>query len=199
MYTQMADDQGKTTYLTTPRKEALNKVSGHVGTGKKLLETPVSNLDELRDIKARYRKWREYGAQLLKNMFSDNSLADQLKNNTGIVYTGPDFDGRYKQFRDDFSKDITTLESIEETLPIMPLKPRYTPPKREQQKASPSVTQHFHGPVNNAIGVNSGHAHQKSRQTGSSADGKLWQLFLALLSIAGAAAVAYIAYRMHWV
>ncbi len=195
----MSETSGQKTHLVMPDEEALARVSGHIRTGKQLLEAQVSNADELRDIKARYRKWREYGIQLLKNIFSDDSVAERLQGGGGIVYTGPDFEGRYQQFRSDFLQDITTLESIEETLPIMPRKPRDTSPKPMQQEAPGPVTQNFHGHVSNVIGSNSGQASQGSTtQAGSSGGGKMWQLFLALLGIAGVIAAAYIAYRMHW-
>lgn len=198
----MSETPAQTTYLVMPNKEALARVSGHIKTGKELLENPITNNTELTDVKARYRKWRAYGIQLLKNMFSDDSIAKPLQNDSGVVYTGPDFEGRYQQYRRDFLRDITTLESVEEMLPIMPRKPRGTQPKPQKRTTSPSVTQHFHGPVSNAIGINNGRAGQKSKRTGAS-DGKPWQLFLTLLGVVGAIAAAviaaYIAYREHWV
>ncbi|HET8671868.1 MAG TPA: hypothetical protein VFM05_14980, partial [Candidatus Saccharimonadales bacterium] len=154
----------------------------------------------LRDIKARYRKWREYGVQLLKNMFSDDSIAAKLQDDSGVVYTGPDLDERYRYFRNDFLQDITTLESIEEMLPIMPKGPRSKQMGHQGQSASASTFQTFHGPVGNVIGSNNGHVAQNdTNQAASHGGSKWWQLFLALLGVAGAVAAAYIAHRLHWV
>lgn len=188
------------TYLIMPSDEALARVSSHIGTGKQLLETSVTNADELRDIKARYRKWREYGVQLLKNMFSDDSVAAKLQNDSGVVYTGPDLDESYSHFRNDFLQDITTLESIEEMLPIIPKASRGKQTERQDQKAETSVIQAFHGSVGNVIGSSSGHVAQNKTNPAVSHDGnKWWQLFLALLGVAGTVAAAYIAHRLHWV
>ncbi|HSX28403.1 MAG TPA: hypothetical protein VLF60_03045 [Candidatus Saccharimonadales bacterium] len=189
------------TYLVMPSEEASARVSGHIGTGKQLLETSVTNADELRDMRARYRKWREYGVQLLKNMFSDDSIAARLQDDSGVVYTGPDLDERYRYFRNDFLQDITTLESIEEMLSIMPKAPRNKPEEHQGQSAGTSVSQTFQGPVENVIGSSSGHADQNGtdNQTAPSDGTKWWQLFLALLGVAGTIAVAYIAHWLHWV
>ncbi len=196
----MAAKTAPHTYLAMPSDEALARLSGHIGTGKQLLETRVTNADELRDIKARYRKWREYGVQLLKNIFSDSSVAAKLQNDSGVVYTGPDLDERYRYFRNDFLQDITTLESIEEMLPIMPKAPRSKLAEHRGQSAGTSLSQTFHGPVGNVVGSNSGNVAQNGTNPAKSHDGsKGWQLFLALLGVAGTVAAAYLAHRLHWV
>lgn len=196
----MATKNNPGTYLLMPPDEALARLSGHIGSGKQLLETHITNADELRDIKARYRKWREYGVRLLKNMFSDDSLAAKLEDESGVVYTGPNLDERYRYFRNDFLHDITTLESIEEMLHIMPTAPRDKPEKHQDKTSASPVTQTFHGSVGNVVGSNSEHSVQNGTNPAKSHDGsRWWQLFLALLGVAGTVAAAYLAHRLHWV
>jgi hypothetical protein len=195
----MTSPSNRKTYLVTSRKKALAEISGHIGTGKKLLETNVTTMHELQDLKNRYRKWREYGALILTNNFSDDTYAAELKSQAGVVYSGPELDVRYEYFRRDFSRDITTLESIEEMLPKIPTKPRAAQPRSDTPATAPTVNQHFYAPVSNAIGSNRGRASQSSSTLMPAGDSKRWQIFIALLAIVPIVVGAYIAYRLHWV
>ncbi len=95
-------------------------ISGHIAKGKKLLEQPVPNAVELESAKADYRKWRDYAKEMLNQTFNNTSMSRSL-NHAGFITMGTrNLRSRIEDYMDDFSRDITTLESIEERLPLIP-------------------------------------------------------------------------------
>lgn len=105
--------------LIIPRGEALAMISGHIEKGKKLLEAPISNDAELKNVKALYHKWRDYAQEILIRIFNNDSEANKLNRGGRVISMNTPFHELVTRYRNDFDRDITNLESVEERLPLI--------------------------------------------------------------------------------
>jgi predicted nucleotide-binding protein len=106
--------------LIVPRSEANTKISGHIKKGKELLQQSISTEEELTTAWNLRRKWMDYARELLTQLFNTDSVAKSMSRGSVILTRGAPFLARVKNFRDDFGGDITSLESVEERLPLIP-------------------------------------------------------------------------------
>lgn len=120
--------------LLLSRAEATDMISGHIKKGKKLLEVQVTNGAELKDARANLRKWHDYAKEMLKQMFNNDTMANSINRGGRVISIYSNVVERIADYRSDFEKDITSLESVEERLPLIPEPASPMPTKRATSK-----------------------------------------------------------------
>lgn len=107
--------------LLVARNEARAMIGGHIKKGKELLEAVViSNDYDLKNARESYSKWRDYAKEMLKQLFNNDTMANSMNQSGRILTMNASLLQRAKDFRYDFERDITSLESVEERLPLIP-------------------------------------------------------------------------------
>ena len=109
--------------LLVPRSEAEEKIKKQIDKGREIVRLippfpqPFFADTDQEEIKARCNKWSAYNRQLLKVLFSDDSIADGFTTlDTLLATIASKPDDIHKRIE----KDITDLESIIERLELIP-------------------------------------------------------------------------------
>jgi len=107
--------------LLMPVVEARQKIADRIEKGKAIIQIPVSSEPGLKKVRDDYYKWSDYNHELLKHMFSNESMADEYSDFFGIGVTGKSFYEEVEDFHSDVQSKIRRLESISERLELIPL------------------------------------------------------------------------------
>lgn len=107
--------------LLMPVVVARQKIADRIEKGKAIIQIPVSSEPGLKKVRDDYYKWSDYNHELLKHMFSNESMADEYSDFFGIGVTGKSFYEEIEDFHSDVQSKIRRLESISERLELIPL------------------------------------------------------------------------------
>lgn len=120
--------------LVMPVAEARQKIADRIEKGKAIIEIPVSSEPGLKKVRDEYYKWSDYNHELLKHMFSNESMADEYSDFFGIGVTGKSIYEEIEDFHSDVQTKIRRLESLSERLELIPL--AVTRPQGENKPAA---------------------------------------------------------------
>ncbi len=107
--------------LLVPRGEAAKKIQAQINEGEALLaEQPHSEV-ELEKLKEQRRIWSDYNRELLVQLFSSSSVADEYSAFIGGAFSmDPSFEELVEYWRDDVQTSLTRLRSIYRRLELFP-------------------------------------------------------------------------------
>jgi predicted nucleotide-binding protein len=102
--------------------DAHQKLSDRIEKGKRILQIEINSWDQLESAKKEYYKWSDYNKELLKQMFTNESMADEYSW-IGAVSISPERNLAHeiREFHSDVNGKIHRLESISERLELIPL------------------------------------------------------------------------------
>lgn len=106
--------------LTRPRGEVAAQLTVRIDRGKELQARPVQTQADLEAYKADERKWREYNFELLRQLFTNESIALEYRRavtSSRAAFNDVDV---YNVTREHVDQNITKLESICERLELYP-------------------------------------------------------------------------------
>lgn len=107
--------------LQTPAGDARQKLAERIEKGRQLLQVKVSSPEQLSEVQNEYYKWSDYNAELLKQLFSNESMAKEYTF-FGIGFIGErSFQEKVRELNSDINEKIRRLESISERLELIPL------------------------------------------------------------------------------
>jgi predicted nucleotide-binding protein len=108
--------------LQMPAGEAGQKIADRVEKGKAILERPISSEKELDKIRGDYYTWSDYNHELLRQLFSNESMAEEFSYVGPVSVSSEDtFYDWVNDFHDDVKSKIRRLESIAGRLELIPL------------------------------------------------------------------------------
>lgn len=108
--------------LTVPAREARQKLAERIEKGKGFLKVQITAQGQLEQAKNEYYTWSDYNQELLKQLFTDESMAEEYSSWIGIVVSGEEnFYDQVKEFLSGVKEKIHRLESISERLELIPL------------------------------------------------------------------------------
>lgn len=102
--------------------EAREKITERIEKGKRLLQVQIESSEQLKQARNEYYKWSGYNTELLKQLFSNESIAQEY-DWFGIAVIG----GRkhlleeVEKLQDDINEKIRRLDSIAERLELIPV------------------------------------------------------------------------------
>lgn len=115
-------DQEQRPALRLPREEAVKKLTAHIAKGRELLKEPIQTKDQLQDARAAFTNWRDYGKELLRDLFSTSELADGFSRVGLVMFSVPSpLYEDIEAFRDTVKEYINRLTSIVERIELYPL------------------------------------------------------------------------------
>lgn len=107
--------------LRVPTGEARQKLSDRIEKGRGLLQVNISSQTQLDKTQNEYYKWSAYNTELLKQLFSNESIAGEYSW-FGIAFAGgSSFQEKVEELHSDIKDKIHRLESISERLELIPL------------------------------------------------------------------------------
>jgi predicted nucleotide-binding protein len=102
--------------LRVPRSRLDEEIAMQLDRGQQLLDRPVANMDEVKQLRSDYYTWTEFNEQLLRSRFSTSKVADGYRD----VVIGFGRDGSLYQelqwVHEDISRKRRQLESIRQQL-----------------------------------------------------------------------------------
>lgn len=110
--------------LIVDRHEAAEKIEARIEKGHELLEREIRSSDELESAKRDFKRWDDFNAELLRQLFSTSEVADEYTfYGAGVFVLGREvyLAEEVEEFREDVQKKITRLQSIADRLEIIPL------------------------------------------------------------------------------
>lgn len=108
--------------LRVPAGEARQRLAERIGKGKGLLELKITSPGQLEQAQNEYYKWSAYNTELLKQLFSNESMSEEYSWFRGFVVTGEEsFHEKVEEFYSDVKDKIHRLESITQRLELIPL------------------------------------------------------------------------------
>lgn len=108
--------------LTIPTADARDKLAERIEKGQELLALQIDSQAQLEQLKKEYSKWSAYNVELLKQMFSDESMSKEYSFWGGFaVVGGQSFGEEVEEFYSDVEEKIHRLESISERLELIPV------------------------------------------------------------------------------
>lgn len=108
--------------LRVPAGEARQRLAERIGKGKGLLELKITSPGQLEQAQNEYYKWSAYNTELLKQLFSNESMFEEYSWFGGVSVTGEEsFHEKVEEFYSDVKDKIHRLESITERLELIPL------------------------------------------------------------------------------
>ncbi len=106
--------------LKVPEGEARQKLVERIEKGKGLLQLQTTSPEALEQAQNEYSKWSAYNNQLLKQLFSNESMAEEYSF-FGFAIAAESFLEEVEQFQTEVKEKILRLESITERLELIPL------------------------------------------------------------------------------
>lgn len=106
--------------LVVSKEEASEKIKNRIELGKKMLESPMNNVEEIEGLKNNSDKWSDFNVELLKRLFSNDLISTEYLNTFGDMRMAP-YDpystGRawgvmLENLKNDLNSKINKLESI---------------------------------------------------------------------------------------
>ena len=107
--------------LMVPAGEAHQKIAERIEKGKAIIQIPISTEGALKQTRDEYYKWSDYNEELLKHLFSNESMAEEYYDYFAVGVTGKSFQEKIEDFHSDVQSKIRRLESISERLELIPL------------------------------------------------------------------------------
>ena len=117
--------------LTVSREDAEAKIQSRINKGEELSNYEINDWEQMEAAQEDYYTWTEYNAELLRQIFTNNTLSMEYEGIAfGILAGGtPNLTEEIKDFRDNVRTKIRRLESIKGRLEIIPA-PRSEAPDR---------------------------------------------------------------------
>lgn len=108
--------------LTIPMADARGKLAERIENGKKFLSIQFTSPEQLAQVRREYYKWSDYNTELMKLIFSNESMAREYSRASCITFIRErSFDEIIEEFYSDVKEKIHRLESISERLELIPL------------------------------------------------------------------------------
>ncbi len=109
--------------LTVSYADACRLIDERIQKGMELRNKQINSLDELVVQKKEFEKWDAYNAELLRKIFTTETLADEYNSFYGAVsivdaYSTPRLSEEVKEFKEKVQDDVNRLDSIKERLPL---------------------------------------------------------------------------------
>lgn len=116
-------DVKESTLLKFPHIEASRLLDERIQKGIQLRDNNINSWDELAVQKKELEKWDAYNAELLRKLFTTETLSDEYNRFYGLasiidVYSTPRLSEDIKEFKERVQDDINRLDSIKERLPL---------------------------------------------------------------------------------
>lgn len=109
--------------LLQSRGDVQAQILDRIEKGKALLNGPISNANELDEVRNKRKIWHEYNEELLARLFTNEKVSKDYisKSSVGVFSMGPSsFYEDVEDFRESVQRKITNLESINERLALFP-------------------------------------------------------------------------------
>ena len=109
--------------LVVSRKDAEEKIQDRIEKGKEILTKELKSWESLESVRKEYYKWSDYNEELLKRLFTNDSLSKEYRSFFGAVAFGgqPSLGEEIRDFHKDINEKIHRLESIKERLELIPV------------------------------------------------------------------------------
>lgn len=118
MKNQRKDIKDEKPILIISREEAKNQLNERIDAGKKIKEVNIHNEADLDNSERLYKKWTEYNFELLKSIFTNETIAKEYSYASGSTSIAPDpiwgnpFPTLYSNFVNRITAKLDKLESI---------------------------------------------------------------------------------------
>lgn len=107
--------------LLVSRQETRTRIEQQIEKGKALASTPINSEEDLDKARADVSRWEKFTEELLKRLFTNQSLAEEFMQFYGSVsYVDADLSFYEGQFREDVVDHVNPLESMVERLELLP-------------------------------------------------------------------------------
>lgn len=108
--------------LKAPAGEIRSRIGDRIEKGRAILEIQIDSKEKLEGARNEYYKWSAYNTEMLKQLFTNNSLAEEYESWIGIGFIQEQsMYQKIKEFHEDVKEKIHRLESISERLELIPL------------------------------------------------------------------------------
>src|SRR5687768_4206175 len=74
--------------LTVSRAEAESRVRDRIEKSKELLARPLASWEDIERVKKEYSKWSAFNTELLKRLFTNESISDEYTRFFGFMVAG---------------------------------------------------------------------------------------------------------------
>lgn len=104
-------------------EDARTRIVARIKIGIALRAISIQSEADLKNIRNDYFKWNSYNVELLRQIFTNNDLAEEYSRGPGIFILGVEtnFDEKIRDFHSDIDVRLHRLESISERLELIPL------------------------------------------------------------------------------
>jgi predicted nucleotide-binding protein len=107
--------------LVVSREDAEAKIQNRIAKGKELFNRQINAWDQLEAARKDYYTWSEYNKELLKRLFTNDSLAKEYEGGAFGVFGGTStLPEEIQDLKRDVSSKVRRLESIKERLELIP-------------------------------------------------------------------------------
>ena len=111
--------------LLLPKDDARLQIVDRIEKGKEILNSSISNAQELETVKNKRKIWHEYNIELLARIFTNEKESKEYisksSSRIGFVSMGPTpFYEQVEDFRESINRKISNLESLNERLNLIP-------------------------------------------------------------------------------
>ncbi len=112
--------------LMVSKEEASEKIKNRIELGKNMLTSPINSQEEIEDLKNKKATWSDYNVELLKRLFSDDSISKEYQSTSGAIRavsfdpysTGRAWGVKLENLKNSINAKINKLESIFERLEL---------------------------------------------------------------------------------
>src|SRR2546423_2841477 len=111
--------------LLVPREEATQKITTQRDKGLALLQMTLNSMEDIEKLKAEKSKWVDYTSELLKRLFSNETLSREFEYVSYSTRMNPSPQEIIRSQHEQIKRRVTILESILDRLELIPeLEPR---------------------------------------------------------------------------
>ena len=108
--------------LKAPVGEVRQKINDRIEKGQAIAQVSIESIEKLEQTRKEYYKWSDYNKELLKQLFTNDSMAEEYSRRASFTIIGDEtFYEQVSDFRSDVKDKIHRLESISERLELIPL------------------------------------------------------------------------------
>lgn len=131
--------------LLASQEEAADRINNRINKGREFLNSPIQSSDQLAAIEREYAKWSDFNKELLRRLFTNDSLSEEYNRTMGPISVGfgriPSLGEEIRDFMEKVNRKIHKLESINERLELIPCSQdfRATKPREVRQTAADKV------------------------------------------------------------
>src|SRR2546423_10811456 len=117
--------------LKLSRDEATAKLNERIQKGRQLRERRPATMPDLDAFESDYKKWNSYNTELLKQLFTTESFAEEYSWWGAVAIRGrrPTPEERVRDVEQEYDEKLQRLESIVERLELIPVGSGVTAPK----------------------------------------------------------------------